>query len=487
MAADEHRPASEMTGGHGELKRTLGPVQLIALGIGAIVGAGIFSITGTAAAEHAGPAIVLSFVLACIGCVFAGLCYSELASMIPQSGSAYTYTYAAFGSFAAWIIGWDLTLEYGMAAATVAVSWGGYFKGFLADAGIILPSALSSAPIGTDENGHLIATGALINLPAMGIVLFLTALLSVGIRESASINGLMVLLKVVIILMVIGFGLPLISPANLDPFIPENTGKFGEFGWSGVLAGAGVIFFAYIGFDSVSVAAQEAKNPQRDLPIGILGSLAFCTVLYILMSLTMTGLAHYSTLKVDNPVSVAIASGGESLRWLAPWVNLGAIAGLSTVILVSLYGQTRIFYAMARDGFLPKVFAHVHPRFNTPARSTIVIGAFVAMIAGIFPLNVLGELVSVGTLLAFMFVCTSVIVLRQTRPNVRRPFRVPLYPITPILGILVCGAMVYPLLEESWLRLVGWLAIGIVIYVVYGVRHAGKPTWSLDDAPDEKA
>lgn len=487
MAADDQLSVRAVGGAQGELKRTLGPVQLIALGIGAIIGAGIFSITGTAAAEHAGPAIVLSFVLACIGCVFAGLCYSELASMIPQSGSAYTYTYAAFGSFAAWIIGWDLTLEYGMAAATVAVSWGGYFKGFLGDIGIVLPTALSSAPLGTDKEGHLIATGALLNLPAMGIVLFLTGLLSVGIRESASINGLMVLLKVVIILMVIGFGLPLISPTNLDPFIPENTGKFGEFGWSGILAGAGVIFFAYIGFDSVSVAAQEARNPQRDLPIGILGSLAICTVLYILMSLTMTGLAHYSTLKVDNPVSVAIASGGQSLQWLAPWVNLGAITGLSTVILVSLYGQTRIFYSMARDGFLPPVFARVHPTFNTPAKSTFVIGVFVALIAGIFPLNVLGELVSVGTLLAFMFVCTAVIVLRQTRPNVRRPFRVPLYPVTPILGIVVCGAMVYPLLEDSWGRLVGWLAIGIVIYVAYGVRHASKPIWSLDDAPTEKS
>jgi APA family basic amino acid/polyamine antiporter len=487
MAAEEHKPLSDTSGGNPELKRTLGPVGLIGLGIGAIIGAGIFSITGTAAAEHAGPAIVLSFVLACIGCVFAGLCYSELASMIPQSGSAYTYTYAAFGSFAAWIIGWDLTLEYGVAAATVAVSWGGYFKGFLAGAGIELPAALSSAPLGSDGDGHLVLTGALINLPAMGIVLFLTGLLSLGIRESASVNGLMVLLKVAIILAVIGFGLPMIAPANLDPFIPENTGKFGDFGWSGVLMGAGVIFFAYIGFDSVSVAAQEARNPQRDVPIGILGSLAFCTVLYILMSLTMTGLAHYSTLKVDNPVSVAIASGGESLKWLLPWVNLGAITGLSTVILVSLYGQTRIFYAMARDGFLPQVFARVHPKFNTPARSTLVIGVFVSLIAGTFPLNVLGELVSVGTLLAFMFVCTAVIVLRQTRPNVLRPFKVPFYPLTPIMGVLVCGAMVYPLLEESWLRLVGWLAIGIVIYVIYGVRHAKKPTWSLDDAPTEKS
>jgi len=333
----------------------------------------------------------------------------------------------------------------------------------------------------------MIGTGSLINLPAMGIVLFLTALLSVGIRESASVNGLMVILKVAIILAVIGFGLPLIAPANLDPFIPENTGKFGEFGWSGILAGAGVIFFAYIGFDSVSVAAQEAKNPQRDLPIGILGSLAFCTVLYILMSLTMTGLAPYQTLKVDNPVSVAIASGGDSLQWLLPWVNLGAITGLSTVILVSLYGQTRIFYAMSRDGFLPKVFARVHSKYNTPAQSTWVIGIFVSMIAGVFPLSVLGELVSVGTLLAFMFVCTAVIILRQTRPKVRRPFKVPFYPLTPILGIVVCGAMVYPLLEESWLRLVGWLAIGVVIYVVYGARHAKKPTWSLEDAPEEKS
>lgn len=487
MAADDHKAVSGPGGGHPELKRTLGSFSLIALGIGAIIGAGIFSITGQAAAEHAGPAIVLSFVVACVGCVFAGLCYSELASMIPQSGSAYTYTYAAFGSFAAWIIGWDLTLEYGVAAATVAVSWAGYFKAFLAGVGIDLPMALSSAPLATDGEGHLVPTGALINLPAMGVILFLTGLLSIGIRESASVNGFMVILKVAIILAVIGFGLPLIAPANLDPFVPENTGQFGQFGWSGILAGAGVIFFAYIGFDSVSVAAQEARNPQRDLPIGILGSLAFCTVLYILMSLTMTGLAHYSTLDVPNPVSVAIAAGGDSLSWLLPWVNLGAITGLSTVILVSMYGQSRIFYSMSRDGFLPQVFAKVHPRFNTPAQSTWIIGILVSLIAAVFPLSVLGELVSVGTLLAFMFVCASVIVLRITRPNVNRPFKVPFFPLVPILGIVVCGAMAYPLLEESWLRLVGWLAIGLVIYAVYGVRHAKKPTWSLDDAPSDKA
>lgn len=470
-----------------ELRRALGPWQLMAVGIGAIIGAGIFVITGTAAANHAGPAIVLSFVVACVGCAFAGLCYAEFAAMIPQSGSAYTYAYASFGRMIGWIIGWDLCLEYGVAASTVAVGWVGYLKAVLADFGYTLPEMWANAPVARAAHGGLELTGAYINFPAVAIVLFLTALLVVGIRASATVNGVMVLLKVIVVLLVIAFGLPLISPENLTPFIPENTGKFGQFGWSGILAGAGAIFFAYIGFDSVSVAAQEARNPQRDLPIGILGSLAFCTILYILMALTMTGLTHYSTLKVDNPVTVAVAAGGQSLNWLLPLVNWGALIGLSTVILVSLYGQTRIFYAMARDGFLPNVFAHVHPTFRTPSTSTIIIGSIVAVLAGIFPLDFLGEIVSAGTLLAFILVCIGVIVLRVTRPNVARPFRVPLSPIIPLLGVFVCGAMLFPLLESTWFRLVGWLAIGMLIYWSYGVKHAKKPSWSLDNAPTTPA
>ncbi len=469
-----------------ELRRALGPWQLIGIGIGAIIGAGIFVITGQAAADHAGPAIVLSFVFACIGCAFAGLCYAELAAMIPASGGAYTYAYAAFGRIVGFMIGWDLCLEYGMAASTVAVGWGGYFKKLLGHVGIEVPAQFAAAPFAQAADGSLVATDAIVNLPAVGVVGLLTVFLIAGIRSSAGFNNAMVLLKVAIVLAVIAFGLPLISAENLTPFIPENTGKFGEFGWSGILAASGVIFFAYIGFDSVSVAAQEAKNPQRDLPIGILGSLAICTVLYILMSLTMVGLAHYTTLKVDAPVSVAIEAGGESLQWLRLWVEIGAIAGLSTVILVSLYGQTRIFYAMARDGFLPHAFAKIDPKSRTPLISTLIIGAVVAAFAGLFPLDVLGDMVSVGTLLAFILVCVAVMVLRETRPNVKRPFKTPLYPLVPILGIIVCGLMVWPLLLTLWWRVLGWLAIGLVIYFVYGIRHAKEPTWKLVDEPAAK-
>jgi basic amino acid/polyamine antiporter, APA family len=486
MAGQVEAKAADATGGDVELRRALGPWQLIGIGIGAIIGAGIFVITGQAAADHAGPAIVLSFVFACIGCAFAGLCYAELASMIPASGGAYTYAYAAFGRLVGFMIGWDLCLEYGMAAATVAVGWGGYFQKLLGYVGVEVPAEFASAPFAQAADGSLVATDAILNLPAIGVVAVLTAFLILGIRASAGFNGAMVLLKVAIVLAVIVFGLPLISSENLTPFIPENTGTFGQFGWTGILAASGVIFFAYIGFDSVSVAAQEAKNPQRDLPIGILGSLAICTVLYILMSLTMVGLAHYTTLKVDAPVSVAIDAAGDSLKWLSPWVVIGAITGLSTVILVSLYGQTRIFYAMARDGFLPPVFAKVDPKSQTPLLSTLIIGAVVAVFAGVFPLDILGDMVSAGTLIAFILVCFAVIVLRQTRPNVKRPFKTPFYPLVPIAGIIVCGMMVWPLLETLWLRVLGWMAIGLVIYLVYGIRHAKEPTWKLVDEPPAK-
>jgi basic amino acid/polyamine antiporter, APA family len=415
-----------------------------------------------------------------VGCVFAGLCYAELAAMIPFSGSAYTYAYAAFGRFAAWIIGWDLVLEYGMAAASVSVGWSGYFSAFMASINLPLPAALSSAPI-TIKEGIFVTTGAIINLPAVAIIGFLTTLLIVGIRTSATVNGLMVLLKVGIVVLVILFGLPLIQMANLVPFIPENTGTVGEFGWSGILRAAGVIFFAYIGFDAVSVAAQEAKNPQRDMPIGILGSLAICTVLYILMSLTMVGLTPYSTLNVANPVSVAVGATGDQLAWLLPLVNLGAIAGLSTVILISLYGQSRIFYSMSRDGMLPW-FDKVDPRFGTPLRGTLIIGVFSAIFGGLFPLDILGELVSIGTLLAFVLVCIGVIVLRYTKPNVNRPFKTPFSPIVPILGVVVCGAMMALLPGDTWIRLGVWFVIGLVIYALYGVRNARKPTWTIGDA-----
>ena len=469
-----------------QLKRVLGPWQLIGLGIGAIIGAGIFSITGTAAAQYAGPAVLLSFIVAGVGCLFAGLCYAEFAAMIPVSGSAYTYAYASFGRFMGWVIGWDLVLEYGVAAGTVSVSWSAYFASFMKSIGLPLPSALSSAPVTFSPEGALIFTGAIINVPAVAVVVFLSVLLIVGMRLSSGINAAMVLLKVGIIIVVILFGLPLINMANLTPFVPENTGQFGEFGWTGILRASGVIFFAYIGFDSVSVAAQETVNPQRNLPIGILGSLFISTVLYILMALTMLGLTPYPTLNVANPVSVAIEAGGSALAWLQPWVDLAAIIGTSTVILVSLYGQTRIAYSMARDGLLPPVFSAIHPRYATPARGTLITMLLAAFMGGVFPIDVLGELVSIGTLAAFVLVCLGVMLLRWTRPNVARPFRTPWVPFVPLAGIFVCGAMMVGLPGDTWIRLAVWFFIGLVIYALYGSRKNVTPAFSLDAATKAK-
>jgi basic amino acid/polyamine antiporter, APA family len=375
---------SEGTGDTVTLKRTLGAMNLTLLGIGAIIGAGIFVLTGTAAAQYAGPAIVLSFVLAGAGCLFAGLCYAEFASMIPIAGSAYTYGYATLGELVAWIIGWDLILEYLFAASTVSVGWSANVVAFLKDfAGIELPAALTSAPFVADKaTGAITATGAIINLPAVLLIGVLTTMLVIGIQESARLNNLIVFIKVAIVFLVIGFGFMYVTPSNWVPFIPENTGTFGEYGWSGIVRASGVIFFAYIGFDAVSTAAQEAKNPQRDLPIGILASLAVCTVLYILMALVMTGVAHYSELNVANPVYVAIAKAGPALAWLKALVGIGTIAGLASVVLVMLLGQPRIFLAMSRDGLLPPIFGRVHPRYQTPYLATIITGVVAGVIAG---------------------------------------------------------------------------------------------------------
>jgi APA family basic amino acid/polyamine antiporter len=468
-----------------ELHRALGPFQLIALGIGAIIGAGIFVITGHAAASFAGPGVVVSFIIAGLGCLFAGLCYAEFASMIPVAGSAYTYTYATLGKFLAWFIGWNLVLEYLAAASTVAVGWSGYFVELMTQLGINIPKPFSSAPLAMTSLTDISTTGAILNVPAAAVVAIASTLLVIGIRASAQFNAAMVVIKLTIVVLVIAFGLPLIKSANLTPFIPSNTGNWGEFGWSGVFRATGVIFFAYIGFDAVSVAAQEARNPQRDMAIGILGSLILCTILYILMSLTMTGLANYKSLNVPHPVFVAIENAGPQLAWLGFLVNVGAVVGLASVVLVLLLGQSRIFYAMSRDGLFFKAFSDVHPSFRTPWIGTIITGAFAGLLAGLVPLGILGELVSIGTLLAFAIVCVATLVLRQTAPNVPRPFRVRYVWLVAPLGIGMCVFMMAFLPIDTWLRLFVWTAIGIVIYLGYGARNAKEPEWTLTKQPAE--
>jgi APA family basic amino acid/polyamine antiporter len=469
--------------GEKSLKRSLSATNLTALGIGAIIGAGIFVLTGQAAALHAGPAVPISMILVGIACAFAGLCYAEMASAVPVAGSAYTYSYATMGELVAWIIGWDLVLEYAAGAATVGVGWSGHLVDLLKNFGISLPATLSNAPTKWCELedvakaaascGHagLNFTGAFLNVPAVAIVALMSTVLVIGIKESATVNNFIVLLKISIVLLIIFVGLGHIHAANWQPFIPDNTGKWGTFGVSGILRGAGMVFFAYIGFDAVSTAAQEARNPQRDLPIGILGSLAICTLLYVVVSAVLTGMVPYSELNVAAPMAYAMEKIGAPFV-IRVLVDVGAVLGLGSVILVMLLGQSRVFYSMSRDGLIGKWGSAVHPRYRTPYISTIFTGVAVGLATGILPLDLISQLVNIGTLLAFVLVCAGVLILRKTRPDLTRPFKTPWVPFVPIMGILCCVGLMATLPGYTWIRLIVWLLIGFAIYFGYGRKHS---------------
>lgn len=477
------------------LHRTLGRTSLILLGIGAIIGAGLFSITGGAAAHNAGPAVTISFVIAALACAFAGFCYAEFSSMIPVAGSAYTYSYATMGEFIAWIIGWDLVLEYAVGAATVSISWSRYLVKFLGYYDIHLSPALTMSPWSEATLADGTVVHGLINLPAVLIVVLVSLLLIKGTKESAFVNGIIVALKVAVVLIFIILGWGYINsnlPAgvsNYDPYIPENTGVFGEFGWSGIMRAAGIIFFAYIGFDAVSTAAQEAKRPEKDMPWGIIGSLVICTILYLLFAHVMTGVANYKDFQGQDgiaPVAVAIDHMGTkavdpatgAVSWIPdfPWLNkaiiIAILAGYASVIMVMLMGQSRVFFTMSKDGLLPKLFSDVHPKFKTPYKSNLLFMLVVSLFAAFVPANVVGGMTSIGTLLAFVLVCAGVLVLRYKQPDAPRAFRTPLVPVVPILGILCCLLMMVSLPLDTWLRLIGWLALGLLIYFAYGKYHS---------------
>ncbi len=453
------------------LKRSLTASQLVALGIGAIIGAGLFSLTGLAAAQNAGPAVVLSFILAAIGCAFAGLCYSEFATMIPIAGSAYTYSYATMGELMAWIIGWDLVLEYAVGASTVAVSWSGYVVSFLKDFGIDFPAQLAASPFEpVTLPGTTTVIQGVINLPAFFIIVIVSGILIVGIQESARANAVIVVLKISVAILFIILGWAYINTKNYTPFVPPNTGTFGEFGWSGVLRGAGKVFFAFIGFDAVSTAAQEAKKPQRDMPIGIVGSLAVCTVLYVVFSHVLTGIVSYKDLNVAAPVAVAIDR--TAYTFLRPAVKFAIILGFTSVILVMLLGQSRVFFSMSRDGLLPKIFSDIHPKFRTPWRSNLLFMAFTGLFGAFAPLSALGDMTSIGTLFAFVLVCIGILVMRRTHPDRHRPFRTPLVPVVPILGIAFNLFLMFGLGLSNWIRLFGWMGVGLIVYFTYSRKRS---------------
>ena len=455
------------------LKRSLTATNLIALGIGAIIGAGLFSITGVAAAANAGPAITISFIVAAFGCAFAGLCYAEFASMIPVAGSAYTYSYATLGEFIAWIIGWDLGLEYALGAATVAISWSRYLAKFLEHYDIHIPHYLAMSPYETATlaDGTIVSGG--INLPAVIIVMIVSGVLIKGIQESAFVNSIIVMLKVTVVLIFIFLGWSYINPDNYVPYIPANNGTFGEFGVSGIIRAAGIVFFAYIGFDAVSTAAQESKNPKRDMPIGILGSLVVCTILYVLFAHVMTGLANYKEFAGQDGIApVAVAISHTPYKFLQQAIIVAILAGYTSVILVMLMGQSRVFFSMSRDGLLPAFFSDVHSKFKTPYKSNLLFMVFVGLFAGFVPARVVGEMVSIGTLLAFVLVCIGVWVMRVKMPHIKREFKTPLVPLVPILGVIICLGMMLFLPLDTWLRLIAWMALGIVIYFTYSKKNS---------------
>lgn len=452
-----------------QLHRTLGTFDLIMVGIGAVIGAGLFTITGIAAAANAGPAIVISFMLGAIGCAFAGMCYCELASMIPSSGSAYTYTYASMGEFPAWLMGWSLVLEYAIGAGVVSISWSAYIVALLHDFGLELPREIISSP--WQKESILVSTDrAFFNLPAVFIVVLISLILSRGIRQSVMVNAIAVITKVAVVVVFISIGFFYIDPQNYDPFIPENTGTFGEFGWSGILRASGVLFFAYIGFDAISTTALETKEPQRSIPIGILGSLVICTIIYILFAFVLTGMVNYKDLAVAAPIAVAISK--TPYTWLRGLINIAVLSGLTSVILVMLLGQSRIFYVMARDGLLPKTFSKLHPKYKTPWISNMIVMVFVSIIVAFVPISVVGHMTSIGTLLAFVMVCVGVIILRYRYPEHARSFKVPVFPLFPLLGILSCLLMMVSLDMETWARFIIWLIFGIIIYAAYGYSHS---------------
>lgn len=462
----------EAQSSQGGMKRTLGVMTLIAMGLGAIIGAGIFALTGPAAALYAGPGILLSLVIAAIVCALAALCYAEFSSLIPISGSAYTYAYATMGEFTAWIIGWGLTMEFIFSPSTVSVSWSAYFISLLSDMGLTLPQALSKAPFDYSLSMGWSQTGAFINLPAVIIVALIGGLVAVGIKAAASFNNIMVIVKIVAIILFVGCGFAYIKLDNLTPFIPSNTGIFGEFGISGVLRGAGLVFFAFLGFEALATMAQECKNPQKDLPIGMIGSLGISTVVYMLIALVLVGIVSYTTLNVADPITVAVQAMGSSFVWLRVVMKLAILAGLTSVILVMIIGQSRIFYVIAKDGLLPKFLGHLHPSFKTPFNSTVLVTLVCMGLGGLFPVAILGQLTSMGALLAFTIVCFGILVLRYKQPTLHRPFRTPFLPWVPLAGTLICAVLMLAMPAVTWTQFIIWMILGCIIYFSYGIKHS---------------